>query len=96
MPEQPEKPILGEIFQILRDRLDKMDEIRERVLPLQRQTVRLSSGIIKNVHRGEFQDIPKKIGDAQSIHQEMKNLLNSTPFDFAKNYLQIASQELGE
>ncbi|WP_371803540.1 hypothetical protein [Candidatus Lokiarchaeum ossiferum] len=87
---------LKPIFVHLREHLDAMDLIREKLLPIQRQTVRWCSEIIKNVHRGEISSIPAKIEKARKNLLVMQQLLDEAPASFSKDYIQIVKQEFGE
>ena len=91
-----DEQILEDIFSNLRDTLDKMDSIREKLLPLQRTTVRWCSEIIKKVHRQEYDTISTKITNAKINLQDMEELVKGTPNRFPHDYLRIVKQELGE
>ena len=73
-----------------------MDSIREQLLPMQRQTVRWCSEIIKNIHRGDFTTIVEKLNRAKNNLLEMRTLLSQAPGTFSKDYLHIVKQEYGE
>ena len=90
------KDQLDLIFSDLRNHLDKMDSIREQLLPMQRQTVRWCSEIIKNIHRGDFTTIVEKLNRAKNNLLEMRTLLSQAPGTFSKDYLHIVKQEYGE
>jgi translin len=87
---------IDEIFHDLIKYLDGMDNIREKILPLQRKSVRICSEIIKNIHRKDFTTIPTKITDAKSSLNEMIQLIDNAPGNLPRDYLQIVQQELGE
>ncbi|WP_457559329.1 hypothetical protein [Candidatus Harpocratesius sp.] len=90
------KEQLDRIFTRIRAYYDGMDEIREKILPLQRQTVRMCSEIIKNVHRHEHESIPEKIVYLKENLSKMNVLISQAPGTFPKDYLQIVKQETGE
>ena len=96
MNTEERKRVLDDVFQEIRSYYDLMDEVREKILPLQRQTVRICSEIIKNVHRTEFTEIPAKIEAAKQNLNQLQNLIAEAPGRLPKNYLQIVKQELGE
>ena len=96
MNTEERKQVLDGIFQEIRTYYDKMDEVREKILPLQRQTVRICSEIIKNVHRTEFTEIPAKIEAAKQNLIQLHTLIAQAPGSLPKDYLQIVKQELGE
>ncbi|MHA1522354.1 MAG: hypothetical protein ACTSRK_19470 [Promethearchaeota archaeon] len=96
MDTEERKRTLDGIFQEIRSYYDQMDEVREKILPLQRQTVRICSEIIKNVHRTEFAEIPTKIESAKQNLIQLQNLIDQAPGRMPKDYLQIVKQELGE
>lgn len=87
---------LDEIFEKIKQHLDQLDEVREKILQVQRKTVRLCSEIIKKVHREQWESIDELIETAKSKLIEMETLIAQAPGDMPKNYLQIVKQELGE
>ena len=90
------KDRLDNIFSDLRNYLDKMDSIREQLLPMQRQTVRWCSEIIKNIHRGDLTPNAEKFTLAKANLLEMRSLLSQAPGTFAKDYVHLVNQEYGE
>lgn len=96
MNEKSKKEALDSIFDEIRQYYDQMDIVREKLLPLQRQTVRICSEIIKSVHRNESENLTIKIASAQENLKSMQAALNDAPGSFTKDYLQIVKQELGE
>ena len=87
---------LEETFTRIRRFLDQMDELREKILPLQREIVRSASEIIKHIHRTEWDKIPANITTTTVKLQELSSLITQAPDAFEKDYLQIAEQEFGE
>ena len=87
---------LEEIFQTLHEQLDGMDQIREKILPLQRISVRICSEIIKSIHRKEFSSIPSKMIKIKEHLRDLHETVNNMSGAFSKDYLQIVKQELGE
>jgi len=94
--ETSNKDRLDHIFSDLRTYLDKMDGIREQLLPMQRQTVRWCSEIIKNIHRGDLTPNAEKFTLAKTNLLEMRSLLSQAPGTFAKDYVHLVNQEYGE
>jgi translin len=87
---------LENIFIQVKEHLNELDNIREKLLQIQRPAIRTCSEIIKHVHRQEWEKIPEKIKIAQDQVNEMKKLISSTTGSFPKDYLQIVKQEFGE
>jgi translin len=92
--DQSEK--IEEIFTRIRHFFDEMDDIREKVLPIQRKIVRACSEVIKKIHRKMITGLDTQL---QLIHQDLIDLtaiLDSSPKNFTTDYLQIVQQEYGE
>ncbi|RLI62514.1 MAG: hypothetical protein DRO88_11745 [Promethearchaeia archaeon] len=87
---------LDAIFTEIRAYYEQMDKIREKILPLQRKTVRMCSEIIKQVHRHEHENIPSKIDQIKNHLSQMTSLISQAPGIFPKDYVQIVKQETGE
>jgi translin len=87
---------LNQYFTQIKEYLDKMDNLREEILPMQRSAVRISSEIIKKIHRKQLDTIPTQIDEVKSILQKIKSLIQGAPGNFAADYLSIVQQEFGE
>jgi predicted translin family RNA/ssDNA-binding protein len=90
------KENLESIFRDLRNYLDEMDKLREKILPIQRLAVRQCSEIIKRTHRKEFTSLVDDISAVKARLAEIKHLITEANADLTKDYVQIVQQELGE
>ncbi|MEJ2296058.1 MAG: translin family protein [Candidatus Lokiarchaeota archaeon] len=60
---------LSKIFLELTNNLDRLDEGREKILPLSRTMIRDCSNAIKHAHRKEFDLYEEKINEIKEIHK---------------------------
>ncbi len=81
------------IFEKILADLDTLDEIREKMLPLQRQIVRNSSRMIKQIHQKNMANIGDQIAETKLLVQELETLGEA---DLPKDYVLHAKQEFGE
>jgi len=54
--------------------LEKKDAAREKVLPLCRELIRYASITIRAIHRGEFEEARKLLGEASQIQQNIESI----------------------
>ncbi|MBN2157365.1 MAG: hypothetical protein JW776_15070 [Candidatus Lokiarchaeota archaeon] len=87
---------LDTIFDDIKNHLDKLDEKRERILPITREIVRKCSDIIKNIHRNELTDIDSKIKEIKELIASTKEYAWDTLQGIGKNYMGIVYQEFTE
>ena len=86
---------LSKIFLELTNNLDRLDEGREKILPLSRTIIRDCSNAIKHVHRKEFDLYNEKINAIKEVHGLLKQLVNLEPANFTK-FLKTPEQEYTE
>ncbi|TFF69420.1 MAG: translin family protein [Promethearchaeota archaeon] len=86
---------LTKIFSELTTYLDKLDEGREKILPISRSMIRDCSNAIKHIHRKEFNLYDDKITAIKQTHSKLKEMVNLEPSSFTK-YLKTPEQEYAE
>jgi translin len=86
---------LTKIFSELTANLDKLDQGREKILPISRSLIRDCSNAIKHIHRKEIELYKEKIEIIKQNHKELKQLVNSEPGVFNK-FLKTPEQEYAE
>jgi translin len=87
---------LSEILKPLREEIDDDDTVREKTLPLARESVRKCSEAIKLVHRGKFEDAKTLIYEASKIIEETELEMKKSDFISKTRNLDVAYQELTE
>ena len=90
------KSELDGIFTKIESDLDSLDEKREKILPISRNIIRNCSKIIKQIHRGEFENIEDYINKTRALIDEGNSLSQSLKDKIGKNYLITAKQEFTE
>jgi translin len=55
----------------IRAELEKKDAAREKVLPLCRELIRLSSITIRAIHRQEFEEAERLLGEGKKVREEL-------------------------
>ncbi len=86
---------LIKIFSELTTNLDKLDKVREKILPISRSIIRDCSNAIKHIHRKQFDLYKEKISLIKQTHTELKKLVNLEPSVFTK-FLKTPEQEYAE
>lgn len=86
---------LEEIIEKIRTRLDELDILREKVLKLSRETVRLCGESIRAVHTRNYEKASNKKDLAMEKLEDLKILAENAP-NFLSSYLTIAFQEYVE
>ena len=86
---------LTKIFSELTKYLDKLDEGREKILPISRLMIRDCSNAIKHIHRKEFDLYNEKITQIKKTHSQLIEMVNLEPSAFRK-YLKTPEQEYAE
>jgi translin len=87
---------LDSIAEEIRRALTEKDEAREKVLPLCREVIRLSSLAIRAVHRQEYGDAADQLKSARSLLNEAEKAL-STQGEFRySGYIRDAQKEFAE
>ena len=84
------------VFDSIREQLDKLDAGREKILRSNREIIRSCSEIIKSIHRNDFQDIEMKIKETKDSIAEIEKNARETENIIRKNYLTTANQEFTE
>lgn len=87
--------ILKKIFSELTNNLDKLDEGREKILPISRSMIRDCSNAIKYVHRKEFDLYQAKMTIIKKTHSKLKEMANKEQSVFTK-FLKTPEQEYAE
>lgn len=87
---------LTEILNGLRIEIEGDDRVREKILPLSRDAVRICSESVKKTHRGDFGEARTLITEAHQIIEQAVSELPSSDFMTKSKALDIAYQELTE
>jgi translin len=86
---------LEKIIEKIRTRLDERDSLREKVLKVSRETVRLCGEAIRAVHTRNYDKASNKKDLAMEKLEDLKKLAEHAP-EFLSSYLTIAFQEYVE
>ena len=86
---------LTKIFSELIVHLDKLDEGREKILPISRSMIRDCSNAIKYIHRKEYDLYQEKIASIKQTHNQLKEMVNEETSAFTK-FLKTPEQEYAE
>jgi translin len=86
---------LEKIIEKIRTRLDEKDRLREKVLKVSRETVRLCGEAIRAVHTRNYEKARNKKDLAMEKLEDLKMLAENAP-EFLSSYLTIAFQEYVE
>jgi translin len=87
---------LEEILSSIKEEIEHDDEIREKVLPLARETVRKCSQSIKTSHRGVFADAGKLLAEGYLLVKNAAKEVEPSKFIGRSKILYVAYQELAE
>lgn len=87
---------LSEILTLIRQRLDRKEELREQVLPLARQLIRESAALIKNAHRKEWDEAQNRRKVLLEAVSELKVKLTEAPDLWFAGFVQDALKEVAE
>jgi len=77
-------------------RLEAVNTARERALTETRQIVRLAANAIRAVHRGEYDEADRLLGQAEAIHTAVHGLRDTFPSLYWTGYVQDAQKEYTE
>ena len=86
---------MNENFSKVTKALDKLDEDREQILKISRETIRECSIAIKSIHRRELSEYQKRIDIIEDNLKNLRELVNKNPGYFYK-YLKTPEQEYAE
>jgi translin len=86
---------LKENFSKVTKALDKLDEDREKILKISRETIRECSVAIKLIHRQELSEYQQRIDKIEEKLNNLRGLVNKNPGYFYK-YLKTPEQEYAE
>jgi translin len=81
---------------LIRQRLDRKEELREQVLPLARQLIRESAALIKNAHRKEWDEAQNRRKVLLEAVSELKVKLTEAPDLWFAGFVQDALKEVAE
>jgi translin len=87
---------LSDILAKVRTEIEADDRIRETVLPLSREAVRMCSLSIKESHRGNYDEASRLVRDAGKIIREATNHVSRSDFISKARMLDTPYQELAE
>lgn len=87
---------IGKLLEPIRKEIEADDEVREKVLPVSRDAVRLCGQSVKASHRGQFDDAHKKVDEAYELIQKGRQLASESKFVTVSKYFDTAYQELTE
>jgi translin len=77
-------------------RLEAINAARERALAETRQIVRLSANAIRAVHRNDFEEASRLLGQAKTMQDALVTELASHPNIYWSGYVQDAQKEYAE
>lgn len=83
------------IFSEIKEKLDRINQEREKLIKISREMIRNCSIAIKSIHRKEFNVYEEKIKEVKSQHEFLLELINKNPLAFAR-YLKTPEQEFVE
>ncbi|TFG31136.1 haloacid dehalogenase [Candidatus Thorarchaeota archaeon] len=87
---------LSDILKDLRIEVEADDRVREKILPLSRDSVRKCSESVKKTHQGDFEEARALVNAAHQIIEEAIKELPASDFMTKSRALDIAYQELAE
>lgn len=87
---------LKRIIQEINMEINAKDQVREKVLAVSREIVRLSAQAILSMHRKDFKDARKKLGEARKKLQKMEKILRGWPEIAHSGSVYVAYQEFAE
>jgi len=87
---------LSEILEEIRERLDAKETLREEVLPIARQLIRESAALIKNAHRGEWDEAVSRRNSLLNAVRNLKEKLSNSPDLWFAGFVQDALKEVAE
>lgn len=87
---------LKEILSKIRRELETKDQIREKVLMISREVVRLSTQAVVSIHREDFNDAKKKLEKSKEKLIEMEEILKGWPELAHSGSVSVAYQEFVE
>lgn len=87
---------LTEIGERILDELEGMNAARERALSETRQIVRLSANTIRAVHRHDFDEAERLLGQAAEMQAALSSELADYPNIYWSGYVQDAQKEFAE
>lgn len=87
---------LSEILEEIRERLDAKETLREEVLPIARQLIRESAALIKNAHRGEWDEAISRRNSLLNAVRNLKGKLSNSPDLWFAGFVQDALKEVAE
>ncbi len=83
-------------METIRREIETDDKVREKILPLVRQAVRLSSDAVKETHRGNYDAAWDLVRKAQQIVSDAEEQLAESAFLQRSRIVDVAYQELVE
>ncbi|MEM2866723.1 MAG: hypothetical protein QXM46_00725 [Candidatus Hadarchaeales archaeon] len=89
-------PIKKEMLEKLRKHFDREEELREKLLNLSREVVRLSARSIFALHRGDEKQAGELMEKARKTLEEMLSMCGEDPSLQASGTVRAAQQEYGE
>lgn len=88
--------VLDELFSAMLERLEVMDEARERGLKLTREVVRLSSRAIRAAHTSHLDEAERMLARARKILDDIESTLSPHPMVYYAGFVHHAQQEYAE
>ncbi|HRI43566.1 MAG TPA: hypothetical protein PLL78_05540 [Fimbriimonadaceae bacterium] len=89
-------PGWDDVVAALRERMDAMHQTRERALASTRLLIQTCSKCIRHVHRHQFDEAARLMGEARTIATKAREDLRPHPELFYAGYLQDAEKEMVE
>ncbi|NWF96102.1 MAG: haloacid dehalogenase [Candidatus Thorarchaeota archaeon] len=87
---------LSDILASVRKEIEADDSVRERVLPLGRDVVRMCSQAIKAMHRRQFDEASEQVSQAAEVLRKATQETTTSSFISRSRLLDTAYQELTE
>lgn len=88
--------MLDELFSVMLERLEAMDEAREMGLKLTREVVRLSSRAIRAAHASHLDEAERMLAHAREKLDDIESALSSYPMVYYAGFVHHAQQEYAE
>jgi len=87
---------LKDISDGIRTRFDAMDRAREGALAASRKITRNSGDSIKAIHRGEWEESERLMGETRSLNEHLHDSLKEFPEIYFSGYVEDAQVEFAE
>jgi translin len=84
------------MFDYVKGILDKENAAREQGIDLSRESIQFSANSIRAVHRGDFEESERLLGESRATVMKVQGILKPYPRIFYGGFLQDAEKEYAE